>query len=103
MRWCFCISRLPLYIPIGKRAEIGIAILFGVSGAEKDDKFGTFYGKYDSEKTPQNERAKLEKLYWEGELSDDQIIRLELPKNIVVDDPVFTKRVMTHEKLYRIK
>ena len=36
-------------------------------------------------------------------MTDDQIVRFELPKNIVVDDPVFTKRVMTHDKLYRIK
>jgi hypothetical protein len=39
--------------------------------AQNDDKFAAFYGKYDNEKTPKDEKAKLEKLYWEGKLSDE--------------------------------
>lgn len=45
----------------------------------------------------------MEKLFKEGKLEDNQIIMVETPKNIIVDDPIFTKRVMTHKKLQKIK
>lgn len=38
---------------------------------EHTERFGKFYGRYDNEKTPKDEKAKLEKLYWEGKLSDE--------------------------------
>ena len=42
-------------------------------------------------------------MYKEKILDDNMIITFERPKKILVDDPIFSKRVMTHAKLERIK
>lgn len=38
---------------------------------KNNDKCDKFYGKYDSDQTPTDEKLKLEKLYWESKLKDE--------------------------------